>query len=1336
MFGVAFAQAPGRIAFDTKLDLALDPAGFLARAAHLWDGAAGFGQVQNQAIGYAFPMGPFFALGDALGLPAWVIQRLWLGLLLTAAMWGMARLAARAAHRLRAGLDRRGRGVRALAVLHGPHRLHQRRGAARRAAAWSVVPLVAGAEGTLDPRRAAGRSGLVILLMGGVNATSVLAVLTFRGSTCSPAARPRRRRLMGWWAVSGVLACLWWFAALIFQARYGLSIVDYTETPQVTESTTAAAEVLRGAGNWLGYLNLGAPWVPASWTLVASPGAILGSALVAAAGIVGLIVARFPERRFALAAFLFGAVAVGAGYTGRAGGVAAEEVLGLLAGPLAAFRNVYKFEPVLLAASALGLAHLASRMTPRATVLGCSWPWPSVRSRRGVGRLPTPGGFRAVPAWWTDAARWLGERSPANATLLLPGSGFAENVWGRPIDEPMQALQRGPWVTRTLQPLGGIGSTRVLDDLERRIVQRRDAPGLRATLRRAGIRFVVARNDLDWRRTSAPRPLLVRDALRRAGLRRVARFGPSVPALAGSSTFLPDLGIGEQEGRLRMLEIYAVDPQAPQVTATAADAATVIDGGPESVAQADDAGITQSPSSTVLAADLTEASSRRGPWVVSDALRRARTDFGLVRDNTSYTLAAGELAAGATSTPQFLSDNLVGRETVALPPNVGGAVTASSYGSWLLQLPELQPANAFDRNADTVWVAGDDRTSQGQWVQASLPAPRSVEGLKVRLLREGRFRPRIVRLRVITDGGARITDLRDTEQLQPVAVAPGVTRRVRVVLDGVVGERRGAIGAGLRDVYLPSNVGVRRFVAPAQDDPLARSAGSRPRNPAFLFTRLTADPFDLLRRDEEPQLRREFVTYAADRFRLTATVRPAPGPRLDALLHRTRGLQVRASSSVRWPAALPGGRRLRRHRGHVVDRRTRRRPGDPHAVRAWALGDLRGAGDLPRLARALGDRRCADHRALVARRAPRDRPGSRGRAARVRGRAGAAAHRRARRSGARGERDRGQGRALPRAARRAAHPLVPANRAPLDQRPRRPADPAAGGRGRDRLPGAARPAHHRPAAEAPDRVAVRRGAGADGRRRAAPHPSADDGRRRRVARAGAGRALRHGRAAALGWPARDPRRRGSAVPAGLAHPHAVAGPRAVSGRSTCPGAAGGRAHLGGHAAHGGGERRRCDVPGDARELQRRLAGHVRRPARSRPSSSTGGSRGSWCRRGVPAPSRSPMRPIAAFAPRCSSGSRSSCCCSRWPCCQRGRAAAPHRTRARSRRAPARAVALALRRGGAARDRARQLAGCGADATRVAVRAGPGGAPPARGARCGGRDRCGADHRRRPVAVLR
>jgi hypothetical protein len=74
----------GRVAADTKAYLYLDPGRLLARAPYMWQPEVALGSVTHQNIGYLWPVGPFFWLGEALGLPDWITQRLWLGSVLLA----------------------------------------------------------------------------------------------------------------------------------------------------------------------------------------------------------------------------------------------------------------------------------------------------------------------------------------------------------------------------------------------------------------------------------------------------------------------------------------------------------------------------------------------------------------------------------------------------------------------------------------------------------------------------------------------------------------------------------------------------------------------------------------------------------------------------------------------------------------------------------------------------------------------------------------------------------------------------------------------------------------------------------------------------------------------------------------------------------------------------------------------------------------------------------------------------------------------------------------------------------------------------------------------------
>src|SRR5215469_18160423 len=176
-FIIFSATDPGRIIFDTKLGVDINAGEFLGRLWSLWNPLEWFGSLQDQYIGYAIPMAPFFLAGQLLHVPIWLIERTWLALLVMVGFMGLLKLA----RALQVGSDATRLLAAAVYVLWPTFTIVL--GSTSAAALpglvvpWAVLPLVSAIQGRSRGGQAVARSGLAIAAMGGVNAVSTLAVL-------------------------------------------------------------------------------------------------------------------------------------------------------------------------------------------------------------------------------------------------------------------------------------------------------------------------------------------------------------------------------------------------------------------------------------------------------------------------------------------------------------------------------------------------------------------------------------------------------------------------------------------------------------------------------------------------------------------------------------------------------------------------------------------------------------------------------------------------------------------------------------------------------------------------------------------------------------------------------------------------------------------------------------------------------------------------------------------------------------------------------------------------------------------------------------------------------
>ncbi|MDN3296393.1 alpha-(1-_3)-arabinofuranosyltransferase family protein [Streptomyces ficellus] len=912
------AVAPGRMTFDTKLGVALDPLRFLADLGELWHSRAGFGGIFDQYVGYAFPMLPFYALTDLARVPVWLAERLWLSIIVTTAFWGALRLA----ERLDVGTPR----TRLLAaVAYALWPVFTVVVGSTSAAAlpgallpWVLLPLT---DPRTPPRAAALRSALLIPLMGGVNAASTLASLLPVGLyLLSRPAGPRRRSLLAWWIPGVLLATAWWVVPLLLLGLYGENFLPYVEQSETTTATMSATELLRGAGNWVAYLHFGEAWLPAGWTVATSALTVLCSALAAALGLAGLARRDMPQRRWLLLVVLSVALVTLAGYGGPLGGLFHGTVQNWLNGWLVPFRNIYKFQPGLALALALGLAHItavlarrrgqrAVRGRPYVPLIAAALVLPGLLLPYVNGSILQPGAFTKLPTHWERTADWLKEHSPTTRALVVPATAHGIYTWGTTIDQPLDVLADSPWAQRDYVPFGTPGNRRALDAVEQALLSGGEVPGLSDYAHRMGLHYIVVRNDLDPDQIGYVPPQTVKRTLEASGYRRVTGFGP---VLTGGR--IPDDTPVQIEGlypRQQAVEIY----EPPRATERPGQAAVkpvadtvVVSGGPEALLRLS-AAPRMRDRPAVLAGDATPGLGTPPVRAVADGLRRADTRFGLVNTNTSYTYTATERNPSASAQDpgrpprQILPTDDVRRQTTAVLRGAA-SVTASSSGNWLFHLPQYDPVNAFDGNPDTAWTEGSADSPVGQWLRIDFERKLSLAG-SVRLspLPSGGLRAAATSVRVETERGSEVSPLRPDGTPQTVRTPAGQSAYLKITIEGAQQGRPGLIGAGFSSVDIPG-VTVTRLLALPED-----TAGEN-RAPEEVYSlHRGSDPGGLSPASAEVGLHRQFLTRTAGAYALRATALPVPGDALDELLYRLapeqrRKLTATADSTARLGSSL------------------------------------------------------------------------------------------------------------------------------------------------------------------------------------------------------------------------------------------------------------------------------------------------------------------------------------------------------------------------------------------------------------------------------------------------
>jgi hypothetical protein len=922
---LALVQRPGTVLADTKVDLYVDPGSFLADVASAWTATGQLGHVfGGQYGGYLFPMAPWFAAGDALGIPTWVVHRLWLGTMFAVAAIGVVKL-------LDALLQRpRGAPHVAAALLFvlNPYVAVYANRISVSLLAYAALPwlLLAIHRGLRAPRSWRWPAVFALVLTctgGGVNAAVtgwlLLAPALFvvyerwLGGVPKGAIRPFLLRLVP--AVA--LANVWWVLPVLAHARYGLDFLPFTEQPGTIWQTTSVTEALRLMSFWTSYIGFGfggtlRPYASHGPDLLFSPFVVVASLLVPAFAVGGFAwTRRWRYGPWFLILTLVGLLVMVVGFPEGTPLRRAATFTYNHVGLVQFLRTTYKAGPLValglacLGGAAFGLAWARVRRAPARAALSlaalaviavAAWPLTS-------GQAPERQLAFDVPAYWEDVAAEVDRLPEGQRAMVLPGQLFAFYEWGGTWDPILPTLADRPVAERWVVPFSDLRAVDLMWSMDSLVQQERLLPPqLPPLLDLAGAGMLVTPADRDRSRSGAIGPVEAADVLGREG----TAFGP--PRRERASAGRVRGGSDEPRVRARRVETGGMVRLLPR------DGAQIVDGGAEGIAAL--AGFEALDPSRPLryAADLgaeeIRAAAREGAsFVVTDTNRRRAFTAARLRANTGFTLPPDQDVSEDGAMLDPFAERGPEAQTVA---RVEGVRSVSApFSPQVTQFPEHRPFAAIDGDSSTAWLADRALARPRHVLTVRLDSPLEVGAIE--LLPYG-DRHGVVR-RVAVNG-------------REVAVRPGWNRiPVEGVVDQVsvrivdVSQPDGITGGagGIRELRIPG-VRARETLRPpvlveealrgAEPVPLSYSL-SRTTTDAPLRSGPPSGPFQSYlvrdRVDPERQLVRTIAPPFAASYDVDAWTSPDPylaDAELDRLAGGTGGAVATSSGRYRGQASF------------------------------------------------------------------------------------------------------------------------------------------------------------------------------------------------------------------------------------------------------------------------------------------------------------------------------------------------------------------------------------------------------------------------------------------------